>query len=176
MTATRATEPMNPRPLPLAGYGLALILIGLPVLETFSALWPPNPGNAGWRYAAIGIYFTFVSMAPLGLLIAMVCAALLRHALVARSLAIFSVLLALVIAILFGSFSLDFLQVRPMIQPRVKGGFDVAGVKATVTAILALVCCLIIAIAGVRVSRDLSSRVHGRPKHDPKRDVVVGKR
>lgn len=167
---------MNPRPLLLAGYGLALILIGLPVLETFSALWPPNPSNAGWRYAATGIFFTFVSMAPLGLLIALACAVLLRHVLVVRTLAIASLVLALAIAILFGSFSLDFLQVRPLIQPRVKGGFDLAGVKATVTAILALVCCMILAVAGFRVSRDLSSRVHGRPSHDPKRDVVVGKR
>ena len=175
MTAEPASpDSLRARPLLIAGYGIGLVLILLPVLETFAALWPPNPSNAGWRYAAIGIFFTFLSMAPLGLLVALSCATLLRHGLAVRALAVTSLLLAIVIAVLFGSFSLDFVQVRTLIQPRVKGGFDVAGVKATVTAILSLVSCMILALAGFRVSRDFATHARARPKLDPKRDMVVG--
>ena len=174
MTGQPATHgSTSPRLLLIAGYTLALVLVFMPILETFAALWPPQPGNTGWRFGATGVFFTFLSMAPLGLLVAIAIASIQRHRIALRALATFSILLAVVIAVLFGSFSLDFIQVRPMIQPRVKGGFDAAAAKATVTAILSLVACMILALAGFRDSRELATI--RRPRRAPAEDVVIGR-
>jgi MFS family permease len=174
MTGPTATHGRaRPRLLLLAGYVLALALVFMPILETFAALWPPQPDNTGWRFGATGIFFTFVTMAPLGLLVAITIASIQRQRTALRALATFSLVLAVVIAILFGSFSLDFIQVRPMIQPRVKGGFDAAAAKATVTAILSLVSCMILALAGFRDSRELGTI--RRPRRAPAEDVVIGR-
>jgi len=170
---TAAHHPTRPLLLLVAGYALALVLVFLPILETFAALWPPQPGNTGWRFGATGIFFTFVTMAPLGLLIALAIASIQRHRLALRALATFALVMAVLIAVLFGSFSLDFIQVRPMIQPRVKGGFDAAAAKATVTAILSLVSCMILALAGFRDSRELATI--RRPRRAPLEDVVIGR-
>jgi len=175
-TPPRAFEPRLPRQLLLAGYAIGLVLVFLPVLETFGALWPPRPDVSGWRFGATGIFFTFLMMAPLGLLLALAVGSILKHRIALRALAFFALVFALLIAILFGSFSLDFIQVRPMIQARVRGGFDMAAVKATLSAIFSLVSCMILAVAGFREARDLSVRQARRTRPDRAEDVVIGRK
>ena len=175
-SSLRPAELRVPRQLLHAGYAIGLVLVFLPILETFGALWPPRPDVTGWRFGATGIFFTFLAMAPLGLLLALAVGSVLRHRIALRALAFFSLLFALLIAILFGSFSLDFIQVRPMIQPRVRGGFDMAAVKATLSAIFSLVSCMILAVAGLREARDLAVRQARRPRPDRAEDVVIGRK
>jgi len=51
------------------------------------------------------------------------------------------------------SFMLDYVQLRRMIRPDVKGGFDLAALKAAASALLAILALTFVGIGGIRASR-----------------------
>lgn len=147
------TPTLHARPWLYGLYLLALVLLLQPLIETVSATWPVRPSLVGWRFAFTGIFYTMLPTTLVALLIAAGAAYLLRHRVVLRIVAILAVLLGGVIVLLTVSFGLDALQMRKLVRPEAKSGFDMASLKALLTAGIAIIGCIALAFGGFRTSR-----------------------
>jgi uncharacterized membrane protein YraQ (UPF0718 family) len=153
-------------------YLLALVLLLQPLIETVAATWPVRPSLVGWRFAFIGIFYTMLPTVLVGLLIAAGAAYLLRHRGVLQVVAVLAVLLGGVIVLLTVSFGLDALQMRKLVRPEAKGGFDMASIKALLTAGIATIACIALAFGGFRTGRKPLVTEHRR--RQPGDGLVVG--
>jgi hypothetical protein len=135
-----------------AVYLLALCLCVAPLLQTLGSLWPPHFDEATWRYGAVGIFLSAVGAAPLGLLIALGAAVPLGHRVILRTVGVLAIILTLLVLIVCGAFALDVLQVRSIVRPEVRGGFDLGAAKAVFMALVVMVTSILIAIASFRTA------------------------
>lgn len=149
LTSTRA--PDIRRWLP-AAYLVGLCLVVAPLLQTLGSLWPPHFDEATWRYGAVGIFLSAVGAAPLGLLIALGAAVVLGHRFILRTVGVLSIILTLLVLIVCGAFALDVLQVRSIVRPEVRGGFDLSAAKAVLMGLVVMVTSILIAIAAFRAA------------------------
>jgi hypothetical protein len=65
-----------------------------------------------------------------------------------------------------GAFALDVLQVRSIVRPAVRGGFDLTAVKAVFTGLIVMVTLVLISIAAFRNVIPEPSRRRGRRQPD----------
>ncbi len=155
-------------------YLVGAIYCLMPFIETLGALWPPHPDSAAWRFGAAGIFLSFAASVPLGLLIATAAARVLEHRLALRLIGVISILVAVLLLMIIGAFALDVVQVRSIIKPNVKGGFDVASVKAAMMGLMIMVTMILLAISSFRAA----AGEHGArrtTRRDRAPDLVVGK-
>ena len=94
-----------------------------------------------------GIFLSAVGAAPLGLLIALAAAIPLGHRVILRTVGVLAIILTLLVLIVCGAFALDVLQVRSIVRPEVRGGFDVSAAKAVLMGLVVMVTSILIAIA-----------------------------
>jgi hypothetical protein len=165
---------MRPRAWLPAVYLLALVLVLLPFVETIAGGWPPRPGEVSWRFGTVGIFANFLGTLFLGLLIGAVTAHLLGHRVVVRALSVAAMFMALVLVLAMAGFALDYVQLRRMVRPELKGKFDVESMKATATTLVAIVAGLWLGIGGLRASRppERGETTHRRVKGE---GLVVGR-
>lgn len=159
-----------------AVYAIAVIYCLVPFIETFGALWPPQFDSPTWRYGAVGIFLTYVPSIPLGLIIASGVARALGHRPVLRAIGVASILLALVVVVVIGSFALDVVQVRTIVRDAVKGGFDVAAGKAALMGLIVMVTAVLLAISSFRAAAGDAGGRRSTKRHASRSpDLVVGK-
>jgi hypothetical protein len=124
------------RALYLAGYALALTLVLIPLSEAALAVFPPRPLATEWRVGSIGI-FTEALMTPvLGLAIAVVVARVSGHPRAFRALGGLSAILAGLLVISAGVFTLDSLKTRPQVRPEALTTFNAATLQALMKMVL----------------------------------------
>ena len=133
-----------------------------PLLQTLGSLWPPHFDEAPWRYGAVGIFLSAVGAAPLGLLIALAAAIPLGHRVILRTVGVLAIILTLLVLIVCGAFALDVLQVRSIVRPEVRGGFDVSAAKAVLMGLVVMVTSILIAIASFRTAAPEGTRRRAR--------------
>ena len=169
----RPDTPLRPRTWLPAVYLLALVLMVLPFVETIAGGWPPRPGEVSWRFGTVGIFANFLGTLFLGLLIGAVTAHLLGHRIVVRALGLVSIFLGLMLVLGMAGFALDYLQLRRMVRPELKGKFDVESIKAAITTFFAIAAALVLGIGGLRASRppERGEVTHRRTKGE---GLVVG--
>ena len=99
----------------LAGpaYGVALLFIVLPILDTFAQVWPPSLASPSWRYGAVGIGANYLISVLFGLLLCSLIAGWQLHRRTLRWLAIANSVLAVLAVIAAIAFVLDVFQLRP---------------------------------------------------------------
>jgi hypothetical protein len=154
-------------------YLLALVLLAQPLIETVAATWPLRPGLVGWRFAFTGIFYTMLPTTMVALLTAAGAAWLLGHRAVLRAVAVLSVLLAGGVILLTVSFGLDALQMRKLVRPEAKAGFDAASLKAVLTAGLAVIGCVTLSVGAFRATRRPAAAVMRR--REAGEGIVVGR-
>ena len=145
-----------------ATYLVGLCLFLAPLIQTLGSLWPPDFGEATWRYGAIGIFLSASGAAALGLLIVVAAAMAMGHRTMLRVVGILAILLTLVLLIVCGAFALDVVQVRTIVRAQVKGGFDMTAAKAVLMALVVMVTSILIAIAAFRAAAPEGSRRRSR--------------
>lgn len=131
------------------GYLLALMLFWLPIFDAATAVWPFHLGQERWRFGAMGSFSNMTLSPLLGLLIALILAALLDHRRVRRVIGALCALFAVILAALTVLFILDFFQTRTQILPRLQHAITVATVTAGVKLGLSVLALTLLARAGL---------------------------
>ena len=148
-------QPIVPaaRPLALAGYPIALLLIVTSLLDTFPKILPADFGSRDWRYGALGLVFNSMVTPLLGLAIAGASAIIARHHGILRLVS--GVLLAVAAFAVIGGilFVIDFSALSSTLSERVTPGFEVATWKTVVIVLLAAPVAAWLGIGGFRAAR-----------------------
>ena len=158
-------EPLKPLAWP--AYGVAFLLVVIPVADTVLGVLPVRMGEVAWRFGAAGMMSRAVMTPLLGLLIALTTAAVFRHRMAARVLAILSFVGT---ALLLGGiavFSLDALQARAQVRPEAASAFGIASGVALAKYALGAVVTALAGIAGWKVSRRSSAAAPTRRHREP---------
>jgi hypothetical protein len=97
-------------------YFIAFLLILIPIVDFAPNVWPPRPGEVGWRYGTVGLFANYLMTPVLGFALAMLIAVWAKHATLLRV----SGWVVIVAAIcLLGAtllFVLDAVQVRASVE------------------------------------------------------------
>ena len=151
MTTSPAVPLSVPRALLLALYVVAAAFALPSLLEFLLVTFPYRPAAAQWRFGAFGLLFNSVAFLPVvGISLAVFAAVMLGHDRTTRVLAVLLGLFALVLLVVFPLFVLDFLQVRPQVNPATRPAFDYTSLKAVLTGGMMFVAAAAVSIAGWR--------------------------
>lgn len=134
-------------------YLVALLLVATPALDFITSVVPLHPGNIQWRFATVGLLSGFTLTPLLGLILAMLLAALSGHERFLRVLALLSLAAAAIFAIMLVFFLLDILQLRSAVQAESKEAFEGAAVKAVLKHIAFLVATGWLGMRAYKASR-----------------------
>ena len=141
------------RAIALPAYIVGLSLIVIPLFDALAQLWPFNPGNAAWRFGAVGLLSNAFIVPAAGLLVMLGTAVVLDQKNVLRALGWVSAIGAVLIAPIIVLFALDAVQTRAGVRPEIKLSFLVASFTAVGKLILGMVTLFAFAIAARRVLR-----------------------
>lgn len=146
-------ENMERRPVLMAVYPVAALLVLVPMIEVTAGAWPFQPGELSWRFGVAGIALKTVVTPLLGVLLAMVAGSLLEQRRVVRALSVLCFLAALGTVMVAVFFSLDFLQLRGMVDPRMRQGMTVASGTALLMAGLVAPAAMALGLGGWKATR-----------------------
>jgi hypothetical protein len=152
------------------GYGLAALLLVLPVLEPLVTLLPPQPGQVRWRLQAFGALSQSLVLPLLGIGVGATTAVLLGHRRVLRVLGASAVLAGCALAVATVLFALDLVQYRASIEPALHRYYQVAGINYFTAFVLGsafLVAFGIVAWRAAAASRRKSRRSRKTLVHNP---------
>lgn len=136
-----------------AGYGLAALLVVVPVSDTLLKVLPIHLGEIRWRFGAAGL-MSNVLMTPLfGLALGSGIALFARNRRILRALSVLVGANVLFLLAISGNFVFDALQMRSQARPEAKVNFDLASVQALLKMTLVAVVGALLAIGAWRASR-----------------------
>lgn len=155
----------------LAGplYGVAALLIVIPLVDFVLSVPQAELSNVEWRFAAVGLLSGYTLTPVLGLAMAFVIAAALKQHSVQRWLVAASLSLGVILIALSAGFLLDMLQLRFSIPSEGRAAFQSAWVRAIVKLALSIIA---LTYLGWRARRMIPARSRHRP---PKTVHVVSK-
>lgn len=166
-------ETLDRRPVLMAVYPVAALLVLVPTIEVTAGAWPFQPSELSWRFGVGGIALKTVVTPLLGLLLAMVAGALLEHRRAVRALSVLCFLAALGTTMVAVFFALDFLQLRGMVEPRMRQGMTVASGTALLMAVMVTPAALALGMGGWKATRRAGAaraRTHKKSRAD---DLLV---
>ena len=134
-------------------YFVAALMIVTPAVDFVTNVWPPNPGDLQWRYGSNGLLAGFLLTPLLGALLAGLAAHALGHRGMARFIAIFNVVGALLLFAAFVMFSLDVLEYRHAVPAEAISTYDIGALKAASKHLSTALAFAWLAIAGFSASR-----------------------
>jgi hypothetical protein len=138
------------------------MMVLLPYGELSIAAWPIRLHAIQWRFGLVGLFGNGFIGPVTGVLLVALTAALLEHKIALRSIATFSLLIAVFALSGAGSFILDALQLRRTVKPEAHRAFDFAAGKALLGTMCAMLLSAWIGIAGWKASlRKASARRTG---------------
>jgi len=144
----------------LAGpfYAVALMLVGIPLLDFAQTLSGFHPGNIQWRFATVGLLSGALLTPLLGVVIATVVAAICEHRVLQRILAIANLIAAGLLLVVLCGFILDVLQLRTVVPEQARAEFQAASIKAMIKHLSGVAVFAYLGLRSLRVSRWRSSR------------------
>src|SRR3974390_1932221 len=89
------------------GYGVAVLFIVLPIVDTLSQMWPFPPGNPSWLYGMVGLGANYLISFVFGMGLAVLIAGLAGHRRTLRALAVLSGVVTILLLISVAGFALD---------------------------------------------------------------------
>jgi hypothetical protein len=157
------------RALMSAVYPILAVLVLHQLSEVLISITPMRLDDVTWRYGATGLLIGATPTIAIGLGLMLLVSALLDNRTAARWLGIIAIVVGIVIAFAILSFGLDALQVRRMIREDTKPGFDDAGLKSMVLAILFVPTLLYTGWQGFRFAKG-----SGEKRVDNSPPIVIG--
>jgi hypothetical protein len=145
------------RPVLKAFYLVGILALYGALSDPFIQVWPFRPGDVNWRFGAVGLFSGAMTGVVFALAWLLVVALLLSNRVVARGLAVLSLVLSPVLVLVAVAFVLDYLQVRAGVQPQLRGGLDATVARALLFIVLSTPATLMLGLAGWRMTR-VSSR------------------
>lgn len=144
---------LNSRFLAWPAYLVSVAMMLIPLADAWTTLYPWNPGDARWRFGAVGLVSNALMIPLAGLLVAFTMAWLREQRIVMRVISILGFLGVLLCAIALGSFALDALQTRSQVRPEMRLSFNVASVTAAIKMLLSGATLAAFGLAGWGASR-----------------------
>jgi|SRR5688572_3649480 hypothetical protein len=144
------------RPLVLAGYPVAALLVVTSLADVLPKILPFQLGNQDWRFGAMGLAFNALVTPLLGLAIAAAVALLAGHRGVLLMVSVLFLLLAGFVAIGGTTFLLDSGKVTANLGAEASRSFRVATWKTIVVVLCALPAAVWFGISGLRAARSAS--------------------
>jgi len=123
-------------------YILAVMLVFVPLGEGAFQAWPPYPGDMQWRYGVLGYLGNSLTLPLVGLLAAIVAAAVMEHLTLLRVLAFIALLGAVLLLGGAGLLGIEWRSLRSLINPDVLGAFDASALEAVGRMLLGSVLLL----------------------------------
>ena len=145
------------RPLVLAGYPVAALLVVTSLADVLPKIMPFQLGSQDWRFGALGLAFNALVTPLLGLAIAAAVALLAGHRGVLLMVSVLFLLLAGFVAIGGTTFLLDSGQVTANLGAEASRSFRVATWKTIVVVLCALPAAVWFGISGLRAARSASA-------------------
>jgi len=139
-------------------YVTAVTLIILPLIDLFANVWPLAPGEAAWRYGALGLFSGFLLTPLLGFLMLVLMTAYQGHVGALRTgswISLVGAAACLSCAVLF---AFDVLQVRVSVPPEARGTFDIGAAKAEIKYLAVAVVLAWLWFGGRRAARSWDRR------------------
>lgn len=149
----RSSEWERLKPIAWPAYLVAVLLIAIPIADTVLAVMPLRPSDVAWRFGALGLGGQAVLTPLLGVLLALVTAAVLGHRPGLRVVQVVACMAALIFVAAGGLFVLDALQTRPSIRAAAKGAVDRASMLALVKYFVGFTGSVVFAITCQRLIR-----------------------
>lgn len=146
-----------------SGFAAALYPLGayyviVPVTDVVTRALPFSFGNAGWRYALVGLTFTNLGTFAIGLAILAGVAAVRGNSKLLRTLAVLGVVGSVVLLLGMASFALDGIQLQAMAQTQLqKTMFLKAAGSAALAGLLGTVAILAISVGAWRAARTVKA-------------------
>ena len=159
------------RTLMSAVYPILTVLVLHQLAEVMISITPMRLDDVTWRYGATGLLIGATPTIAIGIGLMLLVSALLDNRTAARWLGILAMVVAVVVGLAILSFGLDALQVRRMIREDAKPGFDDAGLKSMVLAVLFVPTLLYTGWKGFTFAKTHAGE---RPKSDGPPIVVGG--
>ncbi len=169
-------NPQSLRPLLKALYPIGALILVSSLADPIVQTWPFRFGELRWRFGAVGL----ATASALGVIFALVwmmgVAALLGHRRALRALSVTHMVLGGLMLAVLALFVLDFLQVRAMVDPRMRGSLDATVLKSMLILGISIPAALGLGIAGwvttraaplsraERASQDSSILFHPQPQ------------
>lgn len=150
-------------------YLVAALLVVFPIVDYVLSVPPPAMSDVQWRFAAVGLLSNYTLTPILGLAMAFVISAFLKHHSLQRWLVVACLSLAVILIALSLGFVLDSLQVRASVPEEGRAAFASAWKRAFIKHALATVALVYM---GLRARRMIPSRNRQRT---PKPVHVVSK-
>lgn len=142
-----------------SGFAAALYPLGayyliVPVADVVTRAVPFSFGNAGWRYALVGLTFTNLGTFAIGMAILAGVAAVRGNSKLLRAIAVLGVVGSLVLLSGMASFALDGVQLQAMASTQMqKAMFLKAAGSAFLAGLLGTIAILAISIGAWRAAR-----------------------
>ena len=131
-------------------YLLALLLIASPLVDMFIGVYPPHIGQVQWRAGVLSIMPSTLQSPLVGVVCIVAAASLLGHRRVLTVLGFVAAVVAVLLVVCAGTFTLDALQLRGRIPAAQVGAYQRTMVKAVFTYILETVVLAVVALGCLR--------------------------
>lgn len=141
----------------LGAYGVAFMLIVIPVTELVLRLWPLELLDFRWRFGATGVLTTTVITPLLGILIGGAIALSADHRRMMRLFAVVAMTGAAMLIPLSGLFLLDARSLRTQTMPEALFVFDATAVQALLKLGVVIFVAGLLGVGGWVSARDRSS-------------------
>jgi hypothetical protein len=153
-----------------AGYGVACLLLLIPVADTLNATWPPMPRAVQWRFGVFALIGNSISYPVLAMLLVALIARALENRVLLRVLSGLGVAVAVALLGSLLLFAGDTVQLRANVKPEMKHAFTWAAIKSGAFYLLSAAIFLWLGLGAYRSAKSLRAPAKGREKAE----VLVG--
>jgi ABC-type tungstate transport system substrate-binding protein len=119
-------------------YGIALVLLVVPLLDAIARSWPIRLSEPGWRFGALSLVLNSLVTPLLGLALATLVAVQLGDWRTLRSLGLLAMGSAMLLLLAVALYALNLVEMHHTVAQESVRAFDVAALKTLVASALAL--------------------------------------
>ena len=167
-----STAPDLIRRLRAPGYLIMAVTSILPLIDLMMAISPMHPGTVMWRFGAVGLISSAVGAPLLVLVLVYALALLCGDRKVVITVGVIAAVLAVLMIVGGGSFTLDALQMKGRVNPAALDKFKGASALALVKLVVMGISAIVLAVSAFR-SAKLSKRETVRAAR-PGATLIVG--
>jgi hypothetical protein len=148
-----STAPELVRRLRVPGYLIMAVTSILPLIDLLMAISPMHPGTVMWRFGAVGLISSAIG-APLLVLVLVYALALLSgDRKVVITVGVIAAIVALLMIVGAGSFTLDALQMKGRVNPAALDKFKGASALALVKLVVMGISAIVLAVSAFRSTK-----------------------
>src|SRR5690348_5363901 len=148
-----STAPELVRRLRVPGYLIMAVTSILPLIDLLMAISPMHPGTVMWRFGAVGLVSSAIGAPLLVLTLVYALALLCGDRKVVIAVGVIAAVVALLMLVGAGSFTLDALQMKGRVNPVALDKFKGASALALVKLVVMGLSSIVLAVSAFRSAK-----------------------